>query len=557
MLVDAGAAAGFARLVQPMIDDTFSASPSVSVWRVASMVVCVLALRSVAGFVGDVGMAYVGRLTVRDVRDEVFSAQLTSSEATESSDTVGDRVASVAYAVEQLAFSVTDALKIAILDGFTSVFCLCVMFYLSPVLAATMIGMIPVLVLVAICSGRFIRSLSSAYQQKVSEANTVVVEAWSSSRYIRIFGAFSVVRSRFSTCSSSLAEVGMRLSRVSSAASALTQLAGGISLALVIVVASGAEVPGGARVSAGTFFSVITAMGIALPSMRRLSGVYASLQRAFVSAGMIRDALARSGGDSSQGAHLNAGRVDIEFDSVSLRYEGAEALADVSFRCSAGTLTLLVGESGSGKSSLLSLISGFRSPSEGVVRLNGLPFSDYSTESVFGATTWVGSDTVLMSGTVRENIAFGELSDACLDDVILSARMASAWDFISCLPDGIDTALGAGGRELSEGQKQRILIARAMMKTTASIVLLDEATSALDRPTERAVGQGLLSVFRGRTILMASHRLDLAEQADQILVMERGRIVEAGKHHELLARRSSYWKLVEQAPRGATASAHS
>lgn len=542
MLIDAVCAAGFANMVKPMIDGTFNGVAPVSAVHVAAMIVGVLALRSAAGYVGETRMAYVGRMTVRDVRDDVFLAQLGASEVGDSQESVGDRVANIAYAVEQVAFSVTDAAKVIVLDGLTAAFCIMLMFYLSPVLASTMVFVIPVMAFVAVSSGRYVRRLSVVYQKHVSEANTSIVESWSNSRYIKAFRAFDAVRTNFNRCSSNIADVGMRLSTVSAAASASTQLAGGLALALLVLVASGSLFSGQYGVSSGTFFAVVTAMGIAVPSLRRLSSVYSSIQRALVSADTLRGALAVS----EQGGvwQLRPGKdgVDLEFVDVGLVYRGSRrALDGVSLTCRAGELTLIVGESGSGKSSLLALIPRFHSPTEGRVLVDGKALDGFEQGAIYGAVSWVGTSAGVMTGTVRQNIAFGELASADTEDVIRVARKARAWEFIAQLPEGLDTQLGVG-LDLSEGQKQRILIARAMLKR-ARIVLLDEATSALDRVTEQDVGRGILDAFRQATVVMATHRLDLASSADQIVVMERGRIVEVGKHDDLLKRRSAYWRL--------------
>lgn len=547
MAIDAGSAASFAHLVKPMIDGVFSQSEAFPAWHLAMMIVSILGIRSLAGYIGDTRMSYIGRMTVRNIRLDAFSAQIASIESDAPESSVGDRVASIAFAAEQVAFSVTDAIKVILLDGLTSLFCVGLMFYLSPLLAATMVIVIPMMALVTVATARRVRRLSLDYQRHVSEANNAVVEAWMCARYIKVFGAFGAVSAHFQRCSSTIASVGLSLSRVVAAASASTQLAGAIALSSVVIVASGAINPGGSQVSAGTFFAIVTAMGIAVPSLRRLSGVYSSLQKALVAADSLRSssALVQASGDLACRSLRSS--VDIEFADVGLRYpRGSEALFGVSFRCKAGTLTMIVGESGSGKSSLLAMLPRFRLPTSGKIFIDGIDLSSMSIDSIYGGIAWVGSSSGLLSGTVRENIAFGELSSATETEVISSAIHACAWSFISRLPQGLDTVLGPGGYELSDGQRQRILLARAMLKKSA-IVLLDEATSALDRRTERDVGEGMMAAFRGRTVLMATHRLDLAEFAEQIIVMDKGRVAEVGTHLQLLARRTAYWRLVSSA----------
>jgi len=234
-------------------------------------------------------------------------------------------------------------------------------------------------------------------------------------------------------------------------------------------------------------------------------------------------------------------RGELELRDVTLRYAGRAqpALHGVTLRCAPGTVTALVGRSGSGKSSLVNLIPRFYEPSAGEIRLDGRPLADYTLASLRAQIAWVGQEVVVFADTIGRNIAYGGLAGAPREAVVAAARAANALDFIEALPHGLDSEAGEGGALLSGGQRQRIAIARALLKD-APILILDEATSALDSESERQIQDALKGLMRDRTVLVIAHRLSTVEHADQIVVLDAGRVVESGSHAELLARGGHY-----------------
>jgi ATP-binding cassette, subfamily B, bacterial MsbA len=281
---------------------------------------------------------------------------------------------------------------------------------------------------------------------------------------------------------------------------------------------------------------VLTAMGTMMPSLKRLTTVQANIQRGLSAATDLFDIIDMPA-ETDTGVHeIARTRGDIRFEDVRMVYPRGEfeALRGVDLHCAPGTVTALVGRSGSGKSSLASLLPRFYAPSAGRIVLDGEDYQHYTLPSLRRQIAWVGQSVVLFDDTVANNIAYGELAGSSEADIVAAAEAANAMEFIARMPQGIHTQIGQSGNMLSGGQRQRIAIARAILKN-APILVLDEATSALDTESERLIQQALQRLMKDRTTLVIAHRLSTVEGADQIAVMDQGRIVERGTHAELIA----------------------
>jgi subfamily B ATP-binding cassette protein MsbA len=287
--------------------------------------------------------------------------------------------------------------------------------------------------------------------------------------------------------------------------------------------------------------SVISAMLVMLPSLKRLTTVQANLQRGVVAAADVFDLLDSKEEHDTGGEALETSRADVEFRDVSFRYSETTALVleNISLRCAPGTVTALVGRSGSGKTSLAGLLPRFYDPQSGSVLLDGKPLSSYSLESLRRQIALVSQQVVLFNDTIARNIAYGSLAAKSEAEISAAADAANATEFIRKLPDGMQSRIGDAGALLSGGQRQRIAIARAILKD-APILILDEATSALDSESERLIQDALKKLLANRTVLVIAHRLSTIEHADQIVVLDAGRIIEIGKHAELIARNGHY-----------------
>jgi subfamily B ATP-binding cassette protein MsbA len=313
------------------------------------------------------------------------------------------------------------------------------------------------------------------------------------------------------------------------------------AFALAVLVYLGTRPEQIDKISSGVFIAVLTAMGAMMPSLKRLANVQANIQRGVSAAEDLFEVMDLAPERDEGTLALTRTRGDLVFEGVRLQYprSESEALRGVDLRCAPGTVTALVGRSGSGKSTLVSLLPRFYEPSDGRIVLDGENYLRYTLGSLRRQIAWVGQSVVLFDGTIAENIAYGELAGASEADIEAAATAANAMEFISRMPQGLHSAIGQGGSMLSGGQRQRIAIARAILKN-APILVLDEATSALDTESERLIQQALQHLMKDRTTLVIAHRLSTIEGADQIAVMDQGRIVERGTHAELLAMQGHY-----------------
>src|SRR5690606_23875010 len=319
----------------------------------------------------------------------------------------------------------------------------------------------------------------------------------------------------------------------------MVQLMGSIGLALLLFVA-GREAMAG-RLSAGGFVALMLAMMAVIPALKQLTNVQNMLQRGVASAERLFGVLDAPDEVDTGTRPLQRAQGLIQFRDVDARYAGQDepALQGISFDARPGTVTAIVGRSGSGKSTLVKLIPRFYEVEAGRILLDGHPLGEYRLADLRRQIALVGQQVMLFDGTVAENVAYGEMADADPEALERAVRGANAMEFVERLPEGLQSEVGANGGRLSGGQRQRVAIARAMLKD-APILILDEATAALDTESERLVQDALERLMPDRTTLVIAHRLSTIEHADQVLVLDHGKLVERGTHAELLARGGLY-----------------
>ena len=539
MSTDAACMGLFARSIKPMLDNLFIARDPQSIFWMPILIVALFFVRSIATYVTDYGNAYIGRGVVQALRQQVFDHYLRLPSAFFDRESSGHQIARITYSSEQVAQALTDALKIAVVDGLSIVFYVIVMLLVSVKLTLALLVMVPLVGAMVVYVGRRYRRISHRIQGSMGTVTGVVEEVVGANREVKVFGGQRYESARFNRVADETRRLGLKVSATNGLASSLVQLVAAISLALIIYFATRPSML--SVLSPGAFTSLILAMGGILPSLKRLTTVQANLQRGLAAADEIFSLIDTPAERDEGRIHLGAFKNSVEFHDVHMSYagSGAPALRGVDLTSPRGSVTALVGRSGSGKSTLAGLIARFYEPSAGSIRIDGYALSDYTLDSLRRQIAWVGQTVTLFDDTVAHNIAYGALADASEAEVVAAAEAANAMEFIRQLPNGIHSRVGQNGGSLSGGQRQRIAIARALLKN-APILILDEATSALDSESERLIQDALKRLIRDRTVFVIAHRLSTVEHADQIVVLDRGVVVEQGTHSVLLARGGHY-----------------
>ncbi|MGC1547170.1 MAG: lipid A export permease/ATP-binding protein MsbA [Rhodanobacter sp.] len=534
MAVDGGGLAAFTKLLPPMIDELFAKKDPYLIFWMPIWIVLIFLVRGLGTFASSYGVSYVGRNVVQSIQRDVFASYLRLPATFFGTENSGHQISRITYTSEQVASASTDSVKVVVTEGITVVGMMYVMLSTSAYLTLALFIMVPLIMLIASVVSRRYRSISRRIQSMMGSVTGTVEESVEAHREIRIYGGQRHASSRFDEVTDRTRRLNLKVSATNAQASSAIQTVAALALAgMVFLATRPSEIE---KISAGVFIAVLTAMGGMLPSLKRLANVQSNIQGGMSAAEDLFEII-DTPPEVDVGTHvLNRAKGDLRFEDVRLVYarNSFEALRGVNLHCAPGTVTALVGRSGSGKSSLVSLLPRFHAPTAGHILLDGQDYESYTLPSLRQQIAWVGQSVVLFDGTVAENIAYGELVGATEQEIVAAAQAANAMEFIERMPQGIHSHIGQGGNMLSGGQRQRIAIARAILKN-APILVLDEATSALDTESERLIQQALQKLMRNRTTLVIAHRLSTVEGADQIAVMDQGRIVERGTHAELIA----------------------
>jgi ATP-binding cassette, subfamily B, bacterial MsbA len=539
MVVEAGATAGFTWLIQPMLDDLFVHRNETTIFWMPIVIVLLFLLRGLATWATDYGVARIGRGVVHAIRAQVFRRYLSLPASFFDREPSGQLIARVTYTVEQVAQASTEAVKVFILDSLSVLGFLCVMLWYGPRLTLALFVMAPLIAGLVWGVGRRYRRISHRIQHSVGSVTGIVEEVVGGQREVKVYGGRDYEQQRFAEVNEHNRRLNLKVASTNALSTSLVQIIAACALAGVVFFATRPSML--ASMSAGAFMAVITAMIAMLPSLKRLTTVQAMMQRGVAAAQDLFSIIDATPETDTGTARIERSQGEIALRGVSLRYPQAasDALQHIDLVCPAGKVTALVGRSGSGKSTLAALIPRFYEPTAGAVLLDGRPLPEWTLDSLRSQIALVSQHVVLFNDSIARNIAYGALGAASREQILAAAEAANALEFIQRLPRGLDSMVGEGGALLSGGQRQRIAIARAILKN-APILILDEATSALDTESERLIQDALARLMRERTTLVIAHRLSTIEHADQIVVLDQGRIVETGRHEQLLARGGHY-----------------
>jgi subfamily B ATP-binding cassette protein MsbA len=539
MLIEAAAGAGFTKLMEPVINQTFIVKNTrIAVWLPLA-IVGLFVLRGIAGYVTDYYMAKSGRGVARDLRVQVLGKYLRLPGARFDTEPVPSMLVRLGSDSDQVAQASVDALKVMVQQSTQAIALLAVMIWTSWQVTFAVLIMAPPLAWVMDKVGRRYRRISHRIQESGAQLLLAADQALSNQQEVKVYGAQTSELGRYREIADNYLKLSLKVESTRSIASAMVQLMGSVGLALLLFVA-GYEAFNG-RLDAGGFVVLMVSMMAIIPNLRQLTNVQNMLQRGVASAERLFEVLDAVEEPDTGTRELARSQGLIEFRDVTARYPGqaSPALSNISFTARPGTVTAIIGRSGSGKSTLIKLIPRFYDPESGQILLDGHPLDESKLLDLRRQIALVGQQVMLFDGTVAANVAYGEMQQADAAALDNAVRGANAAEFIERLPEGVDTSIGAKGGKLSGGQRQRLAIARAMLKD-APILILDEATAALDTESERLVQDALERLMPDRTTLVIAHRLSTIEHADQVLVLDQGRIVERGSHAELLAQGGLY-----------------
>jgi subfamily B ATP-binding cassette protein MsbA len=534
MVIEAASAGLFTRLMEPMVNETFVARNPAVRWTLPLALLGLFVLRGIATFVTDYGMARAGRSVVRDLRTSLLGKFLRLPSSRFDREPVAMLVSRLNYDTEQVTQATSEAIKIVVTDTLTIAALLAVMVWQSPRVTLAMLLVAPAIALISAYVGGRYRRINRGIQSGVASMAQAAEEVLSAQQEVKIYGAQAAEEKRYRELAERNLRLNLKVESTRASASSVVQWLGAVALSVILLV-SGNEAMAG-RMSAGSFVSMMMAMMALIPSLKRITNVQSAVQRGIAASERLFAVLDEPEELDNGRTPLARARGEIEFVRAGVSYEGQPnaALQDISFRASPGTVTAIVGRSGSGKSTLIRLLPRFYEPSAGQVLLDGKPLSEYRLDDLRRQIALVGQRVMLFDGSVADNIAYGSGGAASPEAIRRAADAANASEFIERLAQGLDTPIGENGALLSGGQRQRVAIARAMLKD-APILILDEATAALDNESERLVQDALNHLIPDRTTLVIAHRLSTIEHADQVLVLEQGRLVERGTHAELLA----------------------
>ncbi len=539
MLVTAMTEPLIARMTGLLLDQGFYRKDAAAAVWVPLAFVGVFVVRGLSSFTSTYLLNRVSQFVLVELRAQMFARLLrwpqTTLENTPSGTVIAKFVNEATNALNLAAEVTTTAVR----DSLTVVALLAVLLYYNWQLTLVTLVVAPPIALVLRAFARRLRQLNLQNQEMVGVMTRAVQEAHEGARVIKIYNGYAYESERFAAINARLRRFAMRMQVGYSGATPATQVIAAIGIAFVISVALWQA--RSAQLSGGDFITFLTAALLLLPPLRHLAGLNGPIARMLAAAESVF-ALIDSSGEADTGARtIGRARGAIAFRNVSFRYPGAAqpALDGVSLDVAPGEMIALVGPSGAGKTTLINLIPRFVEPTAGEILLDGVPIRELRLASLRAQIALVSQDVVLFDDTIAANIAYGAQRSASPERIRVAAEAAYLLPFIESLPNGLDTQIGENAVKLSGGQRQRLAIARALLKD-APILLLDEATAALDSESERYIQASLERLMKGRTTFVVAHRLSTIEAASRIVVLEAGRIVETGRHAELLARGGLY-----------------
>ena len=534
MLIAAAMTAGFAKLIEPVLDNVLVAKKESLVIPMALAVAGVFILNGISTYIHTVLMNKIGLQIVSDIQRDLFGHFLRLDIKFFQEYPSGQLLSRVINDVNMVRNTVAEGITGIGKSLLTLILLVALMFYQDWQLACFALGVFMPAALFVGYLGKRLRKLSKSIQAEVGDLADTLSQIFQGIRQVKAYGMEDFERDRSGVVIERVRKLMLKGVRVGTLSTPFNETLIGFAI-MGLVIYGGSQVIN-ETLTAGELMSFIAAFSLSYEPLKKLAKLNNSMQMGLGAGERILDMLDRTPEikDVDGAISLHSENPSITFENVVFGYNDDErnALDDVSFDMPAGKVTALVGASGSGKTTALNMVPRFYDPVSGQVTIDGKNMRDFTLESLRKHIALVSQDVTIFDDTARANIAYGK-PDASEQEIILAAKAAAAHDFVNDMPQGYDTILGEHGTKLSGGQRQRIAIARAILRN-APILLLDEATSALDNESEKAIQSSLAELQKGRTVLVIAHRLSTVQGADQIIVLDQGKIAEQGNHEELM-----------------------
>jgi subfamily B ATP-binding cassette protein MsbA len=531
-------------IFKPLLDGSFVEKDLGTIRLMPLALIGLFFVRGIASYASTMAIQWVSNKVIMDLRNEMFQRLMTLPNRYYDDNPTGTILSKITFNVQQVASASTNVLIVLVRDSLSVLGLLAWMLYIDWQLTLSIFIIGPFIGLLVNAISKRLRRLSGSIQETMGEMTHVLEETIQGNKVVKLFGGQTYERKRFADVANWLRRYLMKRSAAASLASPAGELIMVIGLAGVVYYASMMSLEN--QFTVGAFVSFIGALGMMMSPVKNLIRINEQLQPGLAAAQSVFELVDQQPEEDLGERTLERARGQIEFDQVRFRYPGASrnAIDDLSLTIKAGERVALVGPSGGGKSTIANLIPRFYNLSEGQVRIDGIDLQAITLQELRRNIALVSQEVILFNDSVEANIAYGEMRGTPRSKVVEAAQAAYAMDFIEKMPEGFDTLIGEKGVRLSGGQRQRLAIARALLKD-APILIMDEATSALDNESERYIQQALETLTRNRTTLIIAHRLSTIENADRILVIDGGQIVEQGPHQTLMQQNGVYRRLYE------------
>ncbi|MCX2759182.1 lipid A ABC transporter ATP-binding protein/permease MsbA [Vibrio sp. Sgm 22] len=529
-------------LLKPLLDEGFGNAESDFLRTLPLIIFAMMFIRGVSGFVSTYCLSWVSGNVVMEIRRKIFSHFMHMPVSFFDKEQTGALLSRITYDSEQVSAATSKALVSIVREGASIIGLLTLMFWNSWQLSLVLFAVAPVVAwAITIVSKRF-RKISKNMQTSMGHVASSAEQMLKGHKVVLTYGGQDVEKQRFDQVSNQMRQQSMKLVTAQAAANPIIQMIASVAVVTVLILASFDSIR--AELTPGTFTVIFSAMFGLMRPLKALTSVTSQFQRG-MAASTTLFGLMDLDTEQNKGT-LKPATVsgEVAVKDVTFTYEGAEkpALDKVSFNIPKGKTVALVGRSGSGKSTIANLFTRFYDVDSGSIELDGHDIRDYELRNLREHFALVSQNVHLFNDTVANNIAYATNDEFSREQIEHAAKLAHASEFIENMENGIDTVVGENGGNLSGGQRQRIAIARALLRD-APVLILDEATSALDTESERAIQSALEELQKDKTVLVIAHRLSTIEQADEILVVDDGRIVERGAHTELIAHDGAYAQL--------------